>query len=453
MLNRLKVALATALVIAVNSAYIGAAEESQTETKKTCCANDKDSGCKECKCKSCSNENCDKENCSCEGCKKAECPCSKSAITACSEKGCKKGCPCAGGQCKKGNLASSCSGDSCCNKTGDCASQAVAFATADVWQLITRELAGSGACDCAEFGCTAESTPSHSVYLVLDEADSDYAFSAQCKPNATVGSVLRNAILPHPIDFANAEICVQRFAQNAEGEILLKADEIVLPVSWDNSTGEPTMATNHALMANDRLLIEPRAGKAPFDELAAATVREAPGAAACNCTGNRSKQSCACDNTAEPSQIQYSIQIIEDRSDCLGEFDSLRNGSLMMFAESKTLLAAMRMLHKHELVRQLSAPRIICTAGQTAEVEIDNKDFGNADGLRIAVASEKTDEGIKVELTMHSTEDSRQFEVRSALMVEEGQTIVLNTTRPSIDGESTGNQPVVYVVLTPEIVK
>jgi hypothetical protein len=162
--------------------------------------------------------------------------------------------------------------------------------------------------------------------------------------------------------------------------------------------------------------------------------------------------------TQDVKQIQYSINIIEDCRGCLGEYDALRKGAPMMFAESKTLLPAMRAMHKHQLIRQLSSPKVICTAGQTAELEISGESTSDGpnewEGLRLAVAAEEVDKGLMVELTMNAREHKQRFEVRTALLVESGQTIVLNANAaPATRSESKQDEPSVYIVVTPEIVK
>ena len=59
-----------------------------------------------------------------------------------------------------------------------------------------------------------------------------------------------------------------------------------------------------------------------------------------------------------------------------------------------------------------------------------------------------------IELAMHAIEQERRYEVRTALLVEPGQTLVLNANAaPDSQDEPKQTQPAVYVVLTPEVVK
>jgi hypothetical protein len=167
----------------------------------------------------------------------------------------------------------------------------------------------------------------------------------------------------------------------------------------------------------------------------------------------RSNASIDAENERE-TQIQYIIQIVEDREGCLNEYEDLRRGVPMMCVESKTLLPAMRALHKHELIRQLSSPKITCTSGQTAELEIASAEAAERDGMRIEVSGQQMNDGLMIQLAMCSSDDERNFEVRSALMVEEGQTIVLNANRsPKREENSQAEEPAIYIVVTPEVVR
>jgi hypothetical protein len=156
----------------------------------------------------------------------------------------------------------------------------------------------------------------------------------------------------------------------------------------------------------------------------------------------------------EPTQIQYTIQIVEDRADCLHEYESLRRGAPLMMADSKTLLPAMRALNKHELIRQLSAPKIICTAGEKAELQIDSEAASGADGVRIAIASEEFQDGLKVDLAMHSADEENGREVRTQMLISHGQAIVQKVNPVASPQDEPRNvRTATYIVVTPEIVK
>lgn len=168
----------------------------------------------------------------------------------------------------------------------------------------------------------------------------------------------------------------------------------------------------------------------------------------------------SCDTVAKPSaeQIQYSIQIVEDRQSCMCEYESLRRGMPMMIAESKTLLPAVRVMNKHQLVRQVSSPKLTCVAGQTAQLEIGAESPAEGSdawsGVRLAVACEQVENGLMVELAMHATCPDRNLERQFKLLVEPGQTVVLNTgAAPPATDEPSPREPSVYVLLTPEVVE
>lgn len=153
----------------------------------------------------------------------------------------------------------------------------------------------------------------------------------------------------------------------------------------------------------------------------------------------------------EAKQVKYSIQVIEDRHGCMAEFKELRDGSPIMFAESKTLLPTIRLLHRSDVIRQLSSPRIICAAGQTAQIEISNNACEQWNDVWLEVASNKAPNGLAVELGICS---KRNCPGHTSLLVETGKSIVLNLNdSQASQSEPEQDEPAVYIVLTPEVVK
>jgi hypothetical protein len=335
--------------------------------------------------------------------------------------------------------------------------------TDEVWQLVADELNSigqPGRCDSRADQPTPP-TPAitggceKSIFLVLDsETGGDHAIECECAEGSSVSSVLESTVLPHPVNFAAAEIVVHRARQIVEDGVV-EIEERILPVRWDQATGKPTKCTNHSLEAGDRVCVKlPGACDAKSGAVVTAYAPEAP--ATLNNNVERWYQPEA--KRERLSQVQYSIQIIEDSRGCMTEYEPLRRGVPMMCAESKTLLPAMRMLNKHRLVRQLSSPKLTCVAGQTAQLQIGSETPADGsrdwDGVRLAVASEQTEKGLMVELAMHASEDEREFERRMALVVEPGQTIVLNANAgPTASDAPKQAKPAVYIVVTPEIVK
>ena len=157
----------------------------------------------------------------------------------------------------------------------------------------------------------------------------------------------------------------------------------------------------------------------------------------------------------ETTQVLYNIEIIEDRHGCLSEFEALQQG--LMFADSSTLLPAMRILHKHQLIRTMSSPKLICTTGHTAQLAIGGETTpGQSDsweGIRIEVASNQYEKGLKVELALDACEEQQKYAVQTSVLVEPGQSIVLNANAlPTRKSEAAEAQHAVYIVLTPELV-
>jgi hypothetical protein len=318
----------------------------------------------------------------------------------------------------------------------------------EVWKRLAIELNGEcRACEATE--AMANDAPK-SVFLILDNpAGGDLALSQKCGSDTTVASVLRGSALPNPVNFANAEIVIRRTCTVVNDDMTVEVEERLLPVLWDQSTGEPTKCTNHTLQPNDRVCVRinatsekrPMAIAAAYNQAAPVVQRAIPMPRAAMAS-------------TPLKQIQYNIQVVEDCEGCLSEYEALDRGAPMMFAESKTLLPAMRAMEKHDLIRQLSSPKLICTAGQSAQMEVGSEATDEWQGLRLEVASEQVENGLKVELAMHSTQDNRNVKVATALIVEPGQTIVLNANAaPRAKGESDSEERAVYVIVTPEVVE
>jgi hypothetical protein len=328
-------------------------------------------------------------------------------------------------------------------------SPALSSYTDEMWQLVADEL------DQLHTGRCESCQPRKFDYLILEnQAGGDVAIKTECNENTTVGSLLRGAELPHPVNFADAEICVCRPHHLLSDGDANAADQEVLPVRWDETTGAPTGCTNHALLPNDRLCV--KLAESATSTRSAVATSYAPEHAMTRCASGQCPQQAGASEDGV-AQIQYSIQIIEDCRGCMSEYEALRQGAPMMFAESKTLLPAIRVMPKNKLVRQVSSPKLTCPVGQTAQLEVGSEtpvEEGTAkwEGLRLEVGSERFDDGLKVGLVMHAAEDEQKCEVRTALVVDEGQTIVLNANAGPARHDAK-EKPAVYIVLTPEVVK
>ena len=305
------------------------AEEAAAEVNVGgCCDKQKEGGCSSCKhegeecsesdCASCKEEcgDCSKSECSackhdcsetgksdCSTCKKECGDCTKEECSTTACKGCEKS------QCDKAAAAAAacskceqCPGETAAcdkGKKGDCASG-----------CCKKKCEGAACCEGADKACHEAcqhcEAAKKTVCVVLDLGGIDFATQVHFDMDAMVSSVLRGIVLPHPVNFAVAEtpVCQPPCGDNCSEKTAAIAAGYV----------EATAASPDAVNAY-------------------ATVRQTSE-----------------DNSV---QVQYKIQIIEDRNGCLKEFADLRSDKAMMFAESKTLIPAMRILAKQNLIKQI----------------------------------------------------------------------------------------------------
>jgi hypothetical protein len=158
------------------------------------------------------------------------------------------------------------------------------------------------------------------------------------------------------------------------------------------------------------------------------------------------------------TQVLFNIQVIEDRTGCLAEYEAFQNGDCIMFAESSTLLPALRIMQKHNLVGSLAAPKLVCMTGDHAHLQVGNEiatgDKPRWQGVKVEVGAEEYETGLKVELAVHASHEEHTCQVHTAVHLEEGQTIVLRSqTTAAGDEEDCCCKSATYVVLTPELVK
>jgi hypothetical protein len=165
----------------------------------------------------------------------------------------------------------------------------------------------------------------------------------------------------------------------------------------------------------------------------------------------------AAEPAVQATQILYNIQIIQDSEGCLSEYESFREGDCIMFADSNTLLPALRILQKHELVQGLSSPKLICTTGRRAQFEIGREVAGEEknvwEGVKLEVEGEQVANGLKVDLAVHTSQEEHTCNVRTAVVVEGGKSVVLKSHGAPCSGDAEDAQPAIYVVITPELIK
>jgi hypothetical protein len=164
----------------------------------------------------------------------------------------------------------------------------------------------------------------------------------------------------------------------------------------------------------------------------------------------------AAPQTDAATQVLYNIQIIQDREGCLSEYESFREGDCIMFADSDTLLPALRIMQKHELVEGLSSPKLICTTGHRAQFEVGREVAGDEksawEGVKLEVEAEQHENGLKVDLAVHTSHEERTCDVRTAVVVQCGKSVVLKS-QGCAGGDADGAQPAIYVVVTPEVIR
>jgi hypothetical protein len=191
---------------------------------------------------------------------------------------------------------------------------------------------------------------------------------------------------------------------------------------------------------------------APISQMSADIIVEHPIAYAPSATSAP-----ASEKAVKAKQVLYNIQIIEDREGCLCEYESFRDGDCIMFADSNTLLPALRIMQKHNLVDGVSSPKLICTTGHRAQIEVGGEvstDGNKAwEGVKIQVEAEEFDKGLKVEFAVHTSQNERTCDVRTAVVIDAGQTVVLKSHGAAGGGSKEGSQQAIYVVLTPELIK
>ncbi len=298
-----------------------------------------------------------------------------------------------------------------------------------------------------KFDLHVDSVNSKKVCVILHIRQGDYVQDIVCPPGTTVSKVVDSFVWPQPVDLKAAKIWVARPAPRGIGL------EQIRPVNWDDVLQEKPLATNYELHPCNRLFIstvkergEP--SKPPGKpEFPAAKSLYAPPAA----TELRSA------SAAPPkvsAQIEFEIDMIEDRANNLAEFDAKRGDACFAVFDSDTIRPALRILAKHELIKKLSSPKLTCLVGQTATLETIADDQGKspADSLKLHVFAGQFDGGLMVQLGLKTTRHEKHYDFDSSIPVKPGQSVLV---RANVIGD--WQSPVqdagpLYVVLTPSIV-
>ena len=165
----------------------------------------------------------------------------------------------------------------------------------------------------------------------------------------------------------------------------------------------------------------------------------------------------------EVTQVLFSVDVIEDSSNSLAEYESLQNEMPFLTAESEIVLATLRILERQNLLRRLSNPRLVTTIGRTAvlqvgtEAPIEDGGVPTFNGLRMEVAARELGGGLEIEFKFCDTTGRQCYEVATSLLLAHGQTVVMKACHPKQaatgNAEEGGRKHPVYIVLTPQIVK
>ena len=361
----------------------------------------------------------------------------------------------------------------------------------------------------------ASSDDSRSVHVIVTGSGcGDFACRMECAPDATVGSVLRKAVFPHPIDFKSTKIAVHRPHQVVNDDLSVELEERILRVDWDAKLGKPTAKTNHRLQANDVLIITPpsaapvpqpyqptpvaadtypapytppvHAGAAPpilaaspqyyAPEATQAVIYSAlPAAVPSPFSGDSVVVGTpaapiipvpkATPQPAKVTQVKFDIVVVEDLDNSFAEFDELQSRMPFMLTDTATMQGTLRILEKHKLVRRISAPKLISLAGEEANFEVGSVSANSDEplqGIQAKMGARELGGGLVVDFGFKNTVGRQTNEVQTSLIVPHGQTVVIKTGSQLVEvanGDSTENkdqdkvEPAVYVVLTPEILR
>lgn len=173
------------------------------------------------------------------------------------------------------------------------------------------------------------------------------------------------------------------------------------------------------------------------------------------------------DTAANASQhdgqtVEFAITVVKDVSGSFAEFPKLRDG-LLMVSDSDVVLGTVRVMEKQQLVKRISAPRIMCAAGEqasmciaTAVADDDAESAASSLSVNVKAHCAGTNAGgsnMQLETSVRTTRDRHVHEVQLACLVAEGQTAIIRSHHPSQRSTDGDLEHPVYVVVTPTIVK
>jgi hypothetical protein len=336
----------------------------------------------------------------------------------------------------------------------------------------------------------------------------------------TVGSILSKASASSDFKGTEATIAVFRRRTIIDDDLSVTDLEERLDVAWDKNSNRPTDATNHKLQPGDRVLVKlpPLAAKQipivrksatetvwtptippPTDEAPATRASyidipdfvaglkpappESPPARPYQPAAPQAAYAAPIPAAATPAmpattvftpatagavaiaapqtptprqQFLCRFQIISDPHGNLEQFEPLRSGA-QMIGDSESLLGAIRILEKNQLIRRIGEPTVACTAGRPANFRLGEFDHNEQllAGTEIDITPQTYSSGLPWSLRVRIAHGGPPQEVRIAPEFAASQTLIakINSSgarRKANDAQVASNGRV-YVVLTPEL--
>jgi polysaccharide export outer membrane protein len=242
-----------------------------------------------------------------------------------------------------------------------------------------------------------------------------------------VGSLLKDMVLPYPLNMGSAQLALKRPAVDDKGK------EKIRPIEWDRAEGKPTDRTNYPVLPGDRICIT------PIRFSWEATPSESP--SSCNADKPAS--------TLETGMMQLHVAFVEDADGTLADIDELKQHGAMI-GDSKMALSLLRILEKHKLVTKTGSPRLMFKVGESAAVEISDEK-NPLGGLKVNV--ETRQEESQLILVVGAEQGIRERRCELVLNPQQRKTIIMRLDEVNKDQASKSiSESAKYVFVTPEFV-
>jgi hypothetical protein len=174
--------------------------------------------------------------------------------------------------------------------------------------------------------------------------------------------------------------------------------------------------------------------------------------------------------TNKRSQIRFDVAIVEDTSGSMTEIIPSDRDFPCIPVDSQTMLATLRILEKHNLIRVITSSKTIATAGELATFQLEGEKFDDKNqrlsqnNLRYDITAHERGGGLAVEFKLQQNERDRNLGISIATMVAHGQTIIMKgrwqppqqaaaAAEAAKDDAGSKAQNPVYVIVTPEPVR